>query len=147
MEANPLHAQITQALRDAESPLRAVDIARILVAAGTPANKEAVNKALYSGPFERIEGAGAPTWKLREAPSLADGDALPRKDGHYTFQVDGVGAFYLRDGLAEEQVSAFLAAVAALTPAGTVCVVRVDLSAGGQLVRRLAEKHGIVVRL
>lgn len=134
--APPTAAQVAAALRAAATPLRALDIARAIAGA----SKDGVNKVLYSGPFDRVDGPGAPLWRVRAPAALAPSDTPPPWPGHSAVHVDGVGFFYLRDSLSEAQAAAFLAHVAALIPAGTPPRARVDGSAGGQRLGRLAEK-------
>src|SRR5438128_2135639 len=105
-----LEARVARALRDAGRPLRAAEIAASLATPGTPGrrpksvSKDAVNRVLCRGPFVKTECPGAPTWLPREQGPGAG------REGHFAFQVDGVGLFFLRDELDREAVGSILTA-------------------------------------
>jgi hypothetical protein len=94
--------QISNAMRTSDVPMKASEIAVKLVEAGVPTNREAVNSALYKGPFERVEGAGAPTWRLRNpAPDPAQ---------YLIIEVPGVGHLYLSRALSDAAIIALITA-------------------------------------
>ena len=133
----PTVEQVATILRASATPMRAVDIAAALTKAGTPANRESVNKLLYKGPFDKADAAGTPTWTLREArPSL-------HMDGFFCFEVDGAGE-ELGDGrllgAADDTISRVLADLVALVPAGEKVTVHAENNAGGKTLAGLAQK-------
>lgn len=130
----PTVEQVATILRASATPMRAVDIAAALTKAGTPANRESVNKLLYKGPFDKADAAGTPTWTLREArPSL-------HMDGFFCFEVDGAGMCRLRDTAADDTISRVLADLVALVPAGEKVTVHAENNAGGKTLAGLAQK-------
>lgn len=134
-DSKALPAQIAALLRDTPG-MRTADLVKKLTEAGTPTTREAVNKALYHGPFAftRVAGKAAPLWKLR-----------PAAPGRFRFAVDGVGEFALHDRVAEAEVESLLTLLATLVAADHAKLVRHDDTDGGKTVARVAPKLGFAV--
>ena len=121
--------------------MRAADLVKTLAETGAPTSREAVNKALYHGPFEsaKADGKAAPLWSLRPAAPAA---VTP---GHFRFEVDGVGAVTLADAVSEADVEALLTLLATMVVADRAKLVRHDSTASGKMVARVAPKLGFAV--
>jgi len=120
-----IQAILLELLAEPCEPLRANDLVRGLKGRGVAASKMAVNRVLYHGPFERVDGDGggrdgAPRWRAREAPAPAPWQP-PRIEGYAAaVPLDEAGYLYLLEALSPARRAAIAAAAiaaAALTDA------------------------------
>jgi len=120
-----------------KSDLRAKDIVKELAKAGVNTNKAAVNKVLYSGPFERAgpsTTSKAPTWcpRLRTIPD------------HDTFelQVVGIGTFHILNSLPADKLEPLLNGIAAAVPEGIDLELKFSKDAPSKNAEELAMRLG-----